>query len=90
LMLAWMNAEALAQSLASGQATYWSRSRQALRRKGETSGNTQDIVDIRHDCDGDTLLPSAHQHGARGCHTGRRACFFYGCDDGSWQLIEDS
>ena len=54
LMLAWMNAEALAQSLASGQATYWSRSRQALWRKGETSGNTQDIVDIRLDCDGDT------------------------------------
>ena len=89
-MLAWMNAEALAQSLASGQATYWSRSRQALWRKGETSGNTQDIVDIRLDCDGDTLLLSVHQHGAGACHTGRRTCFFCGCDDGSWQLIEDS
>ena len=89
-MLAWMNAEALAQSLASGQATYWSRSRQALWRKGETSGNTQDIVDIRLDCDGDTLLLSVNQHGAGACHTGRRTCFFYGCDDSSWQLIEDS
>ena len=90
LMLAWMNAEALAQSLASGQATYWSRSRQALWRKGETSGNTQDIVDIRLDCDGDTLLLRVRQHGAGACHTGRRTCFFYGCDGGSWQLIEDS
>ena len=62
LMLAWMNAAALEQSLASGQATYWSRSRQALWRKGETSGNTQDIVDIRLDCDGDTLLLKVHQH----------------------------
>ena len=89
-MLAWMNAEALAQSLASGQATYWSRSRQALWRKGETSGNTQDILDIRLDCDGDTLLLKVHQHGAGACHTGRRNCFLYGYDAGSWQLIEDS
>ena len=71
LMLAWMNAESLAQTLASRHAVYWSRSRQALWRKGDTSGNTQELVDIRLDCDGDTLLLRVHQNGAGACHTGR-------------------
>ena len=89
LMLAWMNAESLAQTLASRRAVYWSRSRQALWRKGDTSGNTQELVDIRLDCDGDTLLLRVHQNGAGACHTGRRTCFFYRPTDGSWQLSED-
>ena len=89
LMLAWMNAEALAQTLASRHVVYWSRSRQALWRKGDTTGNTQELVDIRLDCDGDTLLLRVHQNGAGACHTGRRTCFFYRPADGSWQLSEE-
>jgi phosphoribosyl-AMP cyclohydrolase len=89
LMLAWMNAEALEHTLASGEVTYWSRSRQSLWRKGATSGNTQDLVGARLDCDGDTLLLQVKQHGAGACHTGRRTCFFYHPEDGSWQLRED-
>jgi phosphoribosyl-AMP cyclohydrolase len=90
LMLAWMNAEALEHTLASGEVTYWSRSRQSLWRKGATSGNTQDLVGARLDCDGDTLLLQVKQHGAGACHTGRRTCFFYHPEDGSWQLREDN
>lgn len=89
LMLAWMNAEALAQTLASGEVTYWSRSRQSLWRKGATSGNTQSLVNARLDCDGDTLLLQVRQQGAGACHTGRRTCFFYHPEDGSWRLRED-
>ena len=89
LMLAWMNAEALAQTLSIRQAVYWSRSRKALWRKGGTSGNIQELVDIRLDCDGDTLLLRVHQNGPGSCHTGRRTCFFYRPTDGSWQLSED-
>ena len=89
LMLAWMNAEALEKTLAGKQVVYWSRSRQALWRKGETSGNTQDLVDARLDCDGDTLLLQVKQHGAGACHTGRRTCFFYAPGETGWQLTED-
>ena len=89
LMLAWMNAEALEQTLSSGEVTYWSRSRQSLWRKGATSGNTQDLVSACLDCDGDTLLLQVKQHGAGACHTGRRTCFFYHPEDGSWRLRED-
>ena len=89
LMLAWMNAEALEQTLASGEVTYWSRSRQSLWRKGATSGNTQSLVNARLDCDGDTLLLQVRQQGAGACHTGRRTCFFYHPEDGSWRLRED-
>ena len=89
LMLAWMNAEALELTLASGEVVYWSRSRQALWRKGATSGNTQALVGARLDCDGDTLLLQVKQHGAGACHTGRRTCFFYRPSDGTWQLSED-
>jgi phosphoribosyl-AMP cyclohydrolase len=75
LMLAWMNREAIEQTLASGAACYWSRSRGRLWRKGETSGQTQRLVEIRLDCDGDTVLLLVDQTGVA-CHTGRRSCFF--------------
>jgi phosphoribosyl-AMP cyclohydrolase len=89
LMMAWMNEESLALTLAKKQAIYWSRSRQALWRKGETSGNVQTVVDARLDCDGDTLLLQVDQVGAGACHTGRRTCFFYAPSGGAWQLKED-
>lgn len=75
LMLAWMNAASLAQTLATGRMTYWSRSRQAFWVKGETSGHTQRLVGLRLDCDRDCLLAQVEQTGAA-CHTGARSCFF--------------
>ena len=75
LMLAWMNRASLAETLASGEVTYWSRSRRQLWRKGETSGQTQRLIDLRLDCDGDTLLLLVDQKGVA-CHTGRRSCFY--------------
>lgn len=75
LMLAWMNAEALAATLASGRATYWSRSRQALWRKGDTSGHTQKVVRVLIDCDQDALLLLVEQCGPA-CHTGAQDCFY--------------
>jgi phosphoribosyl-AMP cyclohydrolase len=75
LMLAWMNAEALDQTLATGRAVYWSRSRNALWRKGDTSGHEQHIVEVRVDCDQDAVLLKVKQTGAA-CHTGRRSCFY--------------
>ncbi len=75
LMFAWMNREAVAETLASGTVCYFSRSRGKLWRKGETSGQTQRLVEMRLDCDGDALLLLVDQHGVA-CHTGRRDCFF--------------
>ncbi|AQA18599.1 phosphoribosyl-AMP cyclohydrolase [Halioglobus japonicus] len=75
LMLAWVNEEALTQTLRSGQMTYFSRSRNKLWVKGETSGHTQKVVDVRIDCDGDALLCRVIQEGAA-CHTERRSCFY--------------
>jgi phosphoribosyl-ATP pyrophosphohydrolase/phosphoribosyl-AMP cyclohydrolase len=75
LMMAWMNREALAETLATGRVCYWSRSRGALWRKGETSGHTQHVTGVYADCDGDALLVQAHQEGVA-CHTGSRTCFF--------------
>ena len=75
LMMAWMNAEALAETLRGGQVCYWSRSRGALWRKGETSGHVQELVDLSIDCDGDTILLRVRQTGAA-CHTHRRSCFY--------------
>jgi phosphoribosyl-AMP cyclohydrolase len=75
LMLAWMNAEALRETLATGRVCYWSRSRRSLWRKGETSGQVQHLIELRLDCDGDTLLLLVDQTGVA-CHTGRRNCFF--------------
>ena len=74
LMLAWMNSEALRRTLASGRATYWSRSRSEYWVKGETSGHTQEVREVRLDCDGDTLLLQVDQVGGA-CHTGDRTCF---------------
>ena len=75
LMMAWMNRESLEQTLACGECVYYSRSRQALWHKGETSGHTQKVVSMAADCDGDTLLIRVRQKGAA-CHTGERSCFF--------------
>ncbi|HET7314800.1 phosphoribosyl-AMP cyclohydrolase [Salinisphaera sp.] len=84
LTLAWMNREALAASVESGYATYWSRSRRALWRKGETSGNLQRIVEIALDCDNDALLLRVEQIGGVACHTGRESCFFQILDGDTW------
>lgn len=75
LMLAWMNAEALEATIKTGRATYWSRSRQALWIKGETSGHTQEVVAVQIDCDQDAVLLMVNQSGGA-CHTGRRSCFY--------------
>ena len=75
LMMAWMSRDAVVETLATGRVCYYSRSRGALWRKGETSGQVQDLVELRVDCDGDTLLLAVEQTGVA-CHTGRRSCFF--------------
>ena len=76
LMLAWMNREALDETVASGQAVYYSRSRQRLWRKGETSGHRQLVKSVRLDCDGDAILLAVEQIGGIACHTGRAHCFY--------------
>lgn len=81
LMLAWMNAEAVARTIATGKVTYWSRSRKAFWIKGESSGHSQALVEMRLDCDRDCLLLLVHQTGPA-CHTNRRSCFFTGIQDG--------
>ena len=86
LMLAWMNAEALAETLTTGRATYYSRSRKRLWRKGETSGQVQRVQDVRLDCDGDAVLLLVDQTGAA-CHTGRRSCFYRALRDGALVAI---
>lgn len=75
LMVAWANAEALRRTLSDGRATYWSRSRKSIWVKGETSGNVQEIEEVRFDCDGDTILYRVRQTGPA-CHTGERTCFY--------------
>jgi phosphoribosyl-AMP cyclohydrolase len=82
LMMAWMTAEAVARTLATGRVTYWSRSRGAFWVKGETSGHTQRLVEMRIDCDRDCLLLLVEQTGPA-CHTNRRSCFFTALRDGS-------
>lgn len=81
LMMAWMNAEAVAKTLETGRVTYWSRSRQAFWIKGETSGHLQKLVDLRVDCDRDCLLAVVEQEGPA-CHTNRRSCFYTAVRDG--------
>jgi phosphoribosyl-AMP cyclohydrolase len=94
LMFAWMNREALARTAASGEAVYWSRSRQRLWRKGEESGHVQRVRELRLDCDNDVLLLKVEQLGAGAgepavaCHTGRHSCFFQVLRDGAWQVVE--
>lgn len=80
LMVAWMNAEALAETVTSGRAVYWSRSRQRLWRKGEESGHVQRVHEIRLDCDEDVILLKVTQESGIACHTGRRSCFFQRLD----------
>jgi phosphoribosyl-AMP cyclohydrolase len=87
LMLAWMNAEAVEETLATGRVTYFSRSRQALWRKGETSGQVQHLIDLRLDCDGDAILAVVDQVGVA-CHTGRRSCFSWGLKEGEVSPLE--
>jgi phosphoribosyl-AMP cyclohydrolase len=88
LMLAYMNDEALRETLKSGLATYWSRSRQKLWTKGETSGHRQKVVEIRADCDGDALLLRVRQEGGA-CHEGYRSCFFRRLEDGELKVVEE-
>ena len=76
LMMAWMNAESLARTFDEGRMVYWSRSRQELWRKGDTSGDRQFVREAYYDCDGDTLLFLVDQEGRGACHTGERSCFF--------------
>lgn len=88
LMMAWMNRESLAETLATGQVTYWSRSRKALWRKGETSGHVQRLVELRVDCDRDCLLLIVDQTGPA-CHTNRRSCFYTAMRDGGEVTLSD-
>ena len=88
LMVAWMNRDALRASLSEGRACYWSRSRRRLWRKGETSGQTQALRELRVDCDGDSLLLLVDQSGVA-CHTGRRSCFFRAWREGGWEVIAE-
>lgn len=86
LMLAWMNRAAVAETLSTGRVCYFSRSRNVLWRKGETSGQTQRLIEMRLDCDGDALLLLVEQTGVA-CHTGRRSCFYRAARDGAWAEI---
>lgn len=86
LMVAWMNRRAIEETLRAGEVCYWSRTRMGLWRKGERSGQTQRLIELRIDCDGDTLLLLVDQTGLA-CHTGRRTCFFRAVRDGKLQTI---
>lgn len=88
LMMAWMNKEAVTETLETGRACYYSRSRKKPWRKGESSGQHQEVVDIRTDCDTDVLLLKVRQTGVA-CHTGRRSCFSWAARDSKLQMIED-
>jgi phosphoribosyl-AMP cyclohydrolase len=84
LMLAHMNEESFRQTLEAGEAVYWSRSRQELWRKGESSGKTQAVKSLQIDCDGDAVLLRVEQRGGAACHTGKRSCFFRRLENGQW------
>jgi phosphoribosyl-AMP cyclohydrolase len=88
LMFAWMNREALAKTVETGEAVYWSRSRKKLWHKGEESGHVQKVLEIRLDCDEDVVLLKVEQAGGIACHTGRHSCFFQKFEDGDWNAIE--
>ena len=88
LMMAWMNADSIAETLRSGRVCYWSRSRQRLWRKGETSGQVQALKELRLDCDGDTILLQVEQTGVA-CHTGRRNCFYRAVRGGELATIAE-
>ena len=88
LTLAWMNREALERTQATGEVHYWSRSRRALWRKGESSGHVQKVREIRLDCDSDAILVLVLQVGGISCHTGRERCFFQRLEGGDWVDVE--
>jgi phosphoribosyl-AMP cyclohydrolase len=88
LMVAWMNRDALKRTVETGEAVYWSRSRKKLWHKGEESGHTQKVVELRLDCDEDVLLMKIEQVGGIACHTGRRSCFFQKLENGRWVSVE--
>ena len=92
LMFAWMNREALSKTVETGEAVYWSRSRKKLWHKGEESGNTQKVLEIRLDCDEDVILLKIEQTGGIACHTGRHSCFFQKFEgdaaQGDWHSVE--
>ena len=90
LMMAWMNEESLAATIAEQRAVYWSRSRRKLWRKGEQSGNTQWVREIHLDCDGDVMLLKVEQQGGVACHTGRRSCFFRKLTGERWQITGET
>jgi phosphoribosyl-AMP cyclohydrolase len=89
LMLAWMNRDALQLTISECRAIYWSRSRQALWRKGEESGHVQHLRELRIDCDADTVLIKVEQIGGIACHTGRRRCFYQRLEDGVWRVTDN-
>ncbi len=88
LMVAWMNRDALKQTVQLGEAVYWSRSRKKLWHKGEESGHTQKVKEVRLDCDEDVVLLKIEQVGGIACHTGRRSCFFQRLDEGQWVAVD--
>jgi phosphoribosyl-AMP cyclohydrolase len=88
LTLAWMNREALQQTVESKEAVYWSRSRQKLWRKGEESGHVQKVLEVRLDCDADAVLLKVEQAGGIACHTGRESCFFRKLENGRWVTVD--
>jgi len=89
LMVAWMNREALEKTVANQEAVYWSRSRKKLWHKGEESGHTQKVKDIRLDCDGDVVLLTIEQVGGIACHTGRESCFYRSLDSDGWTTVDE-
>ncbi|MBA2689490.1 MAG: phosphoribosyl-AMP cyclohydrolase [Burkholderiales bacterium] len=88
LMFAWMNREALKRTAETGEAVYWSRSRKKIWHKGEESGHTQQVIEIRLDCDQDVLLITVEQSGGVACHTGRHNCFFQKLDGKTWVVTD--
>lgn len=89
LMMAWMNRESLQLTATEQRAIYWSRSRQKLWRKGESSGNVQELVSLRVDCDADVVLMEVKQIGDIACHTGRQSCFYRKLDGEQWRVTDD-
>lgn len=88
LMVAWMNREALALTVAEGRGVFWSRSRNKLWHKGEESGHVQNVLEVRLDCDNDVVLLKVEQVGGIACHTGRKSCFFQKLQNGQWVAVD--
>jgi phosphoribosyl-AMP cyclohydrolase len=88
LMFAWMNRDSLLETVKTGEAVYFSRSRNRLWHKGEESGHVQKVHEIRLDCDNDVILLKIDQYGGMACHTGRRSCFFHKLVDGQWTVVD--